>query len=191
MSRFVILTGLPASGKSSLGAVVAASFALPFFDKDEILESLFDTLGVGDTKWRTELSRAADLCLERLALRSNGAVIASWWQHPKSQISSGTPPYWLRSLPGEVVELHCECSPKVAVERFFARSRHAGHLDGEKTKSAELTKFEHFASFGCLGIGRVIELNTEQPVELGMLLSKIAPHGIHHLVTRPSTSGKV
>ena len=173
-SRFLIATGLPASGKSTVGSAVAAALALPFLDKDEILEALFESLGVGDAPWRARLSRAADQVLERLAPRSQGAVIASWWRHPRSPVSSGTSPDWLRSLPGELIELHCRCGPQVAVERFFARRRHAGHLDAAKSKTEELARFVQLASHGALGIGRVIEIDTEQQFDLRALLDQIA-----------------
>src|SRR5690349_22393578 len=109
MNRYLILTGLPASGKSTLGRAVAAALGLPMLDKDDILEALFDSLGVGDAEWRRRLSRAADEVLRRQALASHGAVLASWWRHPASGEESGTPCEWLRSLPGALVELHCVC----------------------------------------------------------------------------------
>jgi AAA domain-containing protein len=174
MKRFIIVTGLPASGKSTVGKAVAEALALPFLDKDEILEALFESLGVGDTPWRARLSRAADQVLRRLALRSQGAVIASWWQHPLSQVGSGTSPAWLSSLPGELIELHCKCDPRVAVERFFARQRHAGHLDASKSKAEELARFARLASHGALGMGRVVEIDTEQELDLLALLDQIA-----------------
>src|SRR5688500_10233252 len=105
MKRFVVVTGLPASGKSTVGACVAEALALPLLDKDQILEALLEALGVGDAQWRTRLSRAADDVLQRLAMCSQGAVIVSWWQHPLSVFASGASPAWLRSLPGEVIEL--------------------------------------------------------------------------------------
>jgi len=40
MNRYIILTGLPASGKSTLGRAVAAALGLPMLDKDDILEAL-------------------------------------------------------------------------------------------------------------------------------------------------------
>ena len=171
--RFLIVTGLPASGKSTVGSAVAGALALPFLDKDEILEALFESLGIGDAPWRARLSRAADQVLERLALRSQGAVIASWWRHPLSPVSSGTSPDWLRSLPGELIEIHCRCSPQVAAERFFARRRHAGHLDASKSKAEELARFEQLASHGALGLGLVVEINTEQDLDLRALLNQI------------------
>lgn len=45
---FVIVSGLPASGKSRLGAVLAPLLCLPMLDKDAFLEALFEGDGVGD-----------------------------------------------------------------------------------------------------------------------------------------------
>ena len=123
MSRFIVVSGLPASGKSTIGAALSTGLGLPLLDKDDILEALFDELGVGDAAWRTRLSRAADRILETLARRSRGAVVVSWWRHPSASTQSGTPPQWLMSLQPVPVEVHCRCAAEVAVERFFARRR--------------------------------------------------------------------
>jgi predicted kinase len=176
MSRFLVVTGLPASGKSTVGAAVAAALGLPFFDKDVILEALFQGLGTGDASWRTRLSRAADEVLRRLALSTDGAVLASWWRHPRSRSLSGTSPEWLSSLPGEIVELHCRCRPETAAERFFARRRHAGHLDDTKSPAQVLAEFEELREHGPLGFGRVVEIDTEQRVDLNVVLRLIQDH---------------
>lgn len=174
MKRFIVVTGLPASGKSTLGQAVAEALGLPFLDKDEILEALFESMGTGDADWRLRLSRAADLVLQRQAMRSHGAVLASWWKHPRSPFASGTSPFWLQALPGHLIELHCRCKAEVAVQRFFARQRHAGHLDDSRLEHEELLKFQQAAEWGALGVGRLIEVNTEQPLELVALLDEIA-----------------
>ena len=129
MNRFVIVTGLPASGKSTVGRSVAEALGLPLLDKDEILEALFEALGVGDAPWRTRLSRAADQVLQRLALQSNGAVIASWWRHPLSRVSSGTSTDWLSSLPGE----SSSCIAGAAHKWRRSASSRAGGMPGIST----------------------------------------------------------
>ena len=173
MQRYVIVTGIPASGKSTVGQAVAAALGLPMLDKDEILEGLFHRRGVGDAAWRTELSRAADEGLRESSLRSGGAVISSWWRHPASVVESGTPVEWLASLPGIAVEVHCVCSPQVAAERFLARRRHEGHLDHSKTHAELLASFQQQAALGPLGLSRVVKVDTEQPLDLQMLLTEI------------------
>jgi hypothetical protein len=173
MRRFIVITGLPASGKSTVGAAVASALGLPLYDKDEILEALFESLGVGDAEWRTRLSRAADEVLRRQVLRSHGAVVASWWRHPLSQAQSGTPTEWLPPLPGALIEVHCQCKPETAARRFLARTRHAGHLDGSKSYADLLASFERAAAEGPLGLGHVVEVNTELQLDVPALLARI------------------
>ena len=174
MSRFIVVSGLPASGKTTLGRRIADELRLPMLDKDEILERLFQTLGVGDVAWRRKLSRMADDELRSLASAASGAVITSWWQHPLSAVESGTPINWLRDLPGEVWELHCVCSPALAADRFVARQRHHGHLDERYTPAALLASFETQHSFGPLGVGRVVKADTEAEPSVAALLSQMA-----------------
>ena len=167
---------MPGSGKSTIGCLVAEALALPFFDKDEVLESLFETLGVGDSSWRTRMSRAADEVLKTLVQQSAGAVVVSWWRDPRNESSWGTETTWLNSLPGKVVELHCQCTPELAVERFFSRSRHAGHLDNLKSRSEELTKFNRAAALGPLGVVPVIVCRTELRQNLPLLIEALNEH---------------
>jgi predicted kinase len=173
MQRYIIVTGLPASGKSTIGRAVAAVLGLPMLDKDEIMEGLFAIKGIGNAQWRTRLSRAADEALKERSMRTYGAVIASWWRHPASDINTGTPAEWLSSLSGGLIELHCICPAKVAAERFLSRKRHEGHLDHLKTHDQVLESFQKFATFGPLGIGRLVEVDTENDVELNSVLSEI------------------
>jgi hypothetical protein len=174
LNRYIVVSGLPASGKSTVARAIADALRLPRLDKDEILEGLFDTLGVGDLAWRHKLSRAADDELRRQACALPGAVIVSWWRHPGSVSESGTPTEWLSSLAGELVEMHCVCSPRVAATRFVSRKRHAGHLDGQKSLAAVQASFEAQASLGPLKLGRVLEVNTEVSLRAGELLARLA-----------------
>lgn len=172
-SRYIIVTGIPASGKSTVGLAIATSLGLELLDKDEMLEALFDAEGIGDVQWRTRLSRAADEILQERARRSGGAVITSWWHHPLSTVASGTPTEWLSNLQGFLIEVHCVCKPDVATKRFKSRERHRGHLDQFKPYSDLLATFEQQAALGPLGVGLLIEINTEQPVEIPALIARI------------------
>lgn len=56
---FVILvTGIPASGKSVLAEKLSARLRLPWFSKDSIKEELYDTIGFASREEKVELGRA-------------------------------------------------------------------------------------------------------------------------------------
>jgi glucokinase len=173
MTTHIIVSGIPASGKSRMGRAIADALALEFLDKDDFLEELFNTRGIGDARWRNELSRAADNMLRDRALNSAGAVITSWWRHPRSQVDSGTPIDWLGSLSNISLEIHCVCDPAIAAERFLRRARHEGHLDRFKNRDELLMNFKQQFALGPLSVATVVEVNTNHAVEVSTLISRI------------------
>lgn len=173
MKRYVVVSGLPASGKSTVARTVAEGLSLPLFDKDAFLEALFENVAVGDVRTRRSLSLQADQAFQREALLANGGVLATWWKHPSSLRSSGTAIEWLTALPCLVVEVHCICSAAVAAKRFVERKRHAGHLDGRWSDAELLANFREQALLGPLRIGRLIEVRTEGTFEASDLVRQI------------------
>jgi len=173
---FLVISGLPASGKTTLGHRLAQALGLPILDKDEILEALFEGLGVGDAEWRNRLSRSADVVLQRLADQTAGAVLASFGRHPQVTGESGTATGWISALPGRVVEVHCVCPPEVAAERFLARKRHDGHLDRDKGSEDLAADFVRLAALGPLGIGRLVTVDTGRAVDLDGVLRQVDDH---------------
>jgi predicted kinase len=130
----LIVTGPPASGKSSLGRQLAASLGLPLLSKDLFKESLFDSLGWGDREWSRRLGGASMQLLYRSAeaLLEAGQSVAI---EAPFRAEWDTAP--LRAL-GErfacqLVQVVC-CTPgPLLVERFRRRiesgERHPGHTD--------------------------------------------------------------
>ena len=173
MNRYVIISGVPASGKSTVARAIAHELALPVLDKDDFLESMFEGQDVGDTASRRAFSRTADQELRNQVERSSGAIVTSWWKHPLSSAESGTPIEWLASLPGCRVEVHCRCNPAVAAKRFLERRRHPGHLDGRWSYTELLTRFTRDASLGPLGTGHLVEVQTDCEIEFRLVLRAI------------------
>jgi len=147
VARFLVVSGLPGSGKTTVARALAPLLHLPVIDKDDILERLFESRGTGDAGWRRRLSREADEMFQADVRASGGVVGISFWHVPGMPPDSGTPTQWLTELPGAVVNLHCECPPPVAAERFVRRTRHAGHLDGTRSAADARASIEALGAY--------------------------------------------
>jgi len=168
----IIVTGLPASGKSSIGEAVARELEIPCFDKDVYLERLFDQRGIGDGEWRRQLSIEADGLMERESTRHNSAVLVSHWR-PHGMSGTGTPTDWVRNQYAHIIELYCYCEPAIAARRFETRERHVGHLDGQRSQEDLLKWMNRLALGFPLGIGNCVQISTETEVDVLSLKSKI------------------
>lgn len=161
---FVVVSGIPGSGKTTVARRLAPALGLPLLDKDDILDRLFESKGVGDDEWRRALSRESDLILQQDAARSMGAVLVSFWRLPGMPSDSGTPADWLRDPSHHLVNVHCVCSPEVAADRFSARRRHPGHLDDARSRAELVTSLHGLAHLPALNLGPRIEVDTTRDV---------------------------
>jgi adenylylsulfate kinase-like enzyme len=153
MPPYIVVTGLAGSGKSTVARGLAMSLGLPVLDKDDFLEALYESLGIGDLEWRHRLSRASDDLLLQTARRVPGAILVSFWRHESS-------PRALRDLGAPLIEVHCHCDPQIAEARFRLRNRHPGHLDHLKGYSIP-------SNLGPLGLdGGLVTVDTSGPVEI-------------------------
>jgi cytidylate kinase/N-acetylglutamate synthase-like GNAT family acetyltransferase len=171
--HFVIVSGLPGSGKSTLGRQLADALGIELLDKDTVLERLFDLKGVKDLAWRRELSRESDAILRSKAIASNGAVLVSHWRLPGMPAQSGTPTEWLSELSEKIINVHCTCSPEIAAERFAHRKRHAGHCDSERSYSEILESIQALSGIDRLNIGQTVEVDTSHPPNLDDVLRAV------------------
>jgi hypothetical protein len=78
-----------------------------------------------------------------------------------------------RSSPGTVVEVFCRCDRNLAIARYGARvgTRHAGHFDAVRT--ADHIWNDEVAE-PVSGGWPVLEVDTNQPVDVEMLVTRIA-----------------
>jgi glucokinase len=171
--RFVIVSGLPGSGKSRLAGQLGAALGLRILDKDEILEELFESRGVGDVTWRRTLSRESDRIFEIEASGSDGAVLVSHWRLPGMPMDSGTPTTWLAGLSANIVHVHCTCPPELALGRLVQRARHPGHLDEQRSRPEILASLEQLAGCGRLDLEPCVEVDTSRPVDIDGTLRQL------------------
>jgi len=164
---FVVVSGLAASGKTSLAEPLAQALGVPLISKDAIKEALFEAVGYGGTAWSKTLSRAADAAMVRIAQDLDGAVLDIFWY-------AETVDELLAPLPRPIVEVFCRCDPEVAYERFRSRVRHPGHADQERDPDTlRAPFFTRAKKLPLRTLGPVVEVNPERAVEVGSVAARV------------------
>jgi predicted kinase len=152
----VVVTGPPASGKSTIARELADALAAPLIAKDPIKEALFDSLGTGDPAWSRKLGIATYgvmyLTLAEELRAGRSCVLESNFDHR----GSGNR---LRDLQGEyrfsALQIVCTATRDVLLDRYVSRSasRHPGHIDDER--------FDEVVESIDAGRWRALELDAE------------------------------
>jgi predicted kinase len=136
----VVVTGPPASGKSTLADAVAKELSAPLLAKDPIKEVLFDGLGTGDAAWSRKLGIATYgilyLMLEQELRAGRSCVLEANFDHieASAQLAAIQLRHRFRAL-----QIVCSADREILLERFVERSgsRHPGHIDGERLEDVE------------------------------------------------------
>ena len=169
----MVFSGLPGGGKSWLAERIAPLVGLEVIDKDDVLERLFESRGIGDAAWRRQLSRESDDLFRREAECSAGALLVSFWRLPGMPSESGTPVNWVRDLSNRIVQVHCACAPEIAAARYCRRTRHAGHLDGRKSHDEVLQGLQTISRLPPPQFRPRIDIDTSSDVNVNVLAGVI------------------
>jgi hypothetical protein len=162
---FVVVTGLPGAGKTTIAEPLAAALVVRHISKDAIEEALFDVVGFGGWEFSKTLSRASDLAMVRIAQDLDGAVLDNFW-HPDLVGELLAPVH------GRTIEVCCRCDPDVAYKRFRSRHRHPGHADDENPE--DVSSFRAQGERFPLGsIGPVVEADGEHSSDIATLASMV------------------
>lgn len=173
-ARFcIVVTGLPGSGKTTIGKKVAQGLTISFLDKDDYLEVLYEERGIGDSQWRQALSRESDQLFQQAATQQKTAVLVSHWRPPNLETQSGTPTRWLTQSFDRIVELYCVCPAEVAAQRFINRQRHAGHLDHLKSHDQVLTWMQDYANHLPLSLGEMVRVDMAENFSMSDLIEEL------------------
>lgn len=165
LCTYVVVSGPPASGKTTLARAIAPALDLPLIAKDTIKQALMTVLPVPDIEASRVIGAASVAALLAVAADTSGALLESVWHRGRALDD-------LRRLPGHVVEVFCRCDPRIAAQRYALRAgtRAAGHFDGGRTPG-ELWNDE--VAQPVAGGWPVIETSTNSPVNVNRLAARI------------------
>jgi predicted kinase len=177
----VLVSGPPAAGKTTLARGLAPRLQLPLIAKDDIKESLSDTLQKTSLRWSKRLGAATwdvmFVLFERFVSAGASAIFESNF-YPDLQRSRLLT---LRSrYPFLPVEIHCIADPVTLARRNNERERHAAH-HSRSGITAEIAATWALNN-GALGLSEhLIEVDTgsPEPVDLDAIVAYIgeARHG--------------
>jgi predicted kinase len=133
----VIISGAPASGKTTLARRLSFDLQLPLLAKDELKEALADAMGAPrDVPASMRLGAGAYATLylvaQQLLEARTGFIIESNFRRGVSETELQALLAW--SDPGLI---HCTAAPEVVQTRYAERhdrgDRHVAHLDADRT----------------------------------------------------------
>ncbi|WP_371226691.1 AAA family ATPase [Roseovarius sp. 2305UL8-3] len=167
------MTGLPASGKTSLGRQLADGLGWPCLDKDDFLETLYNDQPVLDMTMRRRLSQESDVLFRDAAAECHCVVLISHWAPRGGDGSTDTPTGWIGGHFDRVIELHCACPPEIAIRRFCARRRHPSHLDHLRPPHQVERWVRGLTGGYPLGLGQVRSVRSDIPPDIEGLLAQV------------------
>jgi predicted kinase len=170
--RFLLLiTGAPASGKSSLARAVSQALPFALIAKDALKETLYDALSADlshlePVALSSRLSHAAMELLWTVAAGCPRVILEANFR-PRSEYERSR----IAALPGRKLELYCHCSPQEAQRRFAARAaqnkRHPAH-SVHTMSAAMVAEYDR-----PIGLCPVIPIDTTDQVDVGGVLAQI------------------
>lgn len=137
----VIVTGLPCTGKTILAHRLARDIPLPIIAKDDIKESMFDSLGWSDRDWSIKLGRATMMLLYQLVetLLSAGVPAIAETYFRSEQAKAEFQAIQART-PFRPFVIECISDGEVLFQRWQNRlktgERHPGHVDDTTAEQA-------------------------------------------------------
>jgi predicted kinase len=166
LQKRVLMSGYPASGKSTLAVSLAQRLGFALLSKDAILMSLYSSFefGPGDAAASLRTGRAAWAVFWLQARSCPQAVLDTNIQWNNAQQLDD-----LRALGGRLVEVRCECPPEIAAERYAARAA-IGHA-AQRYTSLDPDRLQAYAR--PIGIGPLISVVTTGPVDVEAVTSRV------------------
>lgn len=164
----VLVSGPPASGKTTVARPLADALGFSLLTKDDIKEALFDALGgpPGDVEYSRKIGKAAMETLWALALHCPRVVLEANFR-TKSTYERDK----LARLGGRVVEVYCRIPLEEASRRFAERAERERHHPAHALREITVEQLAEYAQ--PFGVGPVIEVDTCRSVDLPALAEQV------------------
>jgi predicted kinase len=171
----VVVTGIPASGKTTLATALSAQLGWPLISKDVVKEALFDSLGTGDLQWSQQLGRASHVVMYSLAALIPRVILEAHFQRGIAEPE-------LLALNRRIVQVYCRCPVDLAANRYRRRiddpGRHAGHL-AEHQSDGVIERWMNDAPTPLdLPNALLVEVDTIGPVDIGAIATSIHTYAL-------------
>lgn len=174
----VLVTGPPASGKTTISNELGRLLDIPVFHKDEIKERLAGDIPGSSLDWSQRLGRAAYRQLYHIGEVLLGAGRSCMLEanfHPELSLPDLLP----LAERSDLVQIICMGDPDLLMERYLSRhrfgERHQVHLDDDPGRLEKLTadfRLDHQLALDGLTI--VCDTTASQPVEARRLVEQIS-----------------
>lgn len=161
---YVVVSGPPGSGKTTLAWALASELRLPLIAKDTIKDALIEALTAPDLDESRRLGGAAVRAMLAVAAANDAAVLDSVWHRSRAvgEISA---------LPGPIVEVFCRCERELVRSRYQERAASRAHYFDEERTDDELWNDE--VAEPVAGGWPVIEVDTSGYVDVAALAVRV------------------
>ena len=130
----ILITGMPATGKTTLGVSLSAKYHLPFISKDALKDRMFDTLGSNDKEWSLKVSAASHRIMDYIVdeeFNAGHSIILE--SNFKPHIDSERFRRIQEKYECDIIQIVCWAEGEVIFKRFTDRigtsARHEGHVE--------------------------------------------------------------
>ncbi len=192
MSKCILVTGIPAAGKSSIARYLSKELNLPLISKDDIKERLFDEIGFQSRTEKVRLGSAAMQLMYDMADRLLTCGLPCILENNFENASRDGLMELLDRHGCEAITVNVTGDYRVIYDRFMERNqspqRHRGHVvndcypEKEPGRFVAPPKFEDFAAgiekrgmdgFAANGKTFAVDTTDWQTVRLDSLVEKL------------------